>query len=473
MTTEDPFGPNAPLAQDPVARRRWLRLIIALIVLNALVLAGILAWRYLRPERVEIEPHEPPSVTTTTTGSSEVAGPTAAGPSEDGESADGATVNDAPVGEPTPAIPREPVTFLVMGSDTRENLPEDLGITDELAGHRADVIMIAAYDGERVRILSLPRDLQVAIQGSTRKLNSAYSIDGPNPQLLFETVVNETGIDIDYYIELDFAGFAGIVDGLGGVELNFPYPARDLKSHLDVEAGLQLVDGKTALAYARSRQYQEQRDGTWVSVDADDLGRIGRQQSLIFAMLAAAKRLSVFDMFSVSRVIRAVGRHLLIDSRLSDRQLVEFVLEARKLDREDIEIVALPVFERREDDVSYLVANGEAAEAVYRSFREDPTDPADGVALDEPVRLRVLNGNGGSGEATRWRTRLDSEGFVVVDVDDAGSFDFEDTVVTVRADGLEIGVMIVDALGFGEVKPGTVDEGLDAVVVIGADALGR
>ena len=114
-------------------------------------------------------------------------------------------------------------------------------------------------------------------------------------------MVDETGIDIDYYIELDFAGFAGIVDGLGGVELNFPYPARDLKSHLNVDAGVQLVDGRTALAYARSRQYQENREGTWVSVDASDLGRIGRQQSLIFAMLAAAKRLSVFDMFSVSR----------------------------------------------------------------------------------------------------------------------------------------------------------------------------
>ena len=473
MTTEDPFDPNAPLYQESEARRRWLRLIIALVVLNALVLAGILAWRYLRPERVAIEPPEPRPVATTTAGSSEPGGPSAAVPSDRGESAVGVSGDDAPAGEPPPAA-REPVTFLVMGSDTRENLPEDLGITDVLDGHRADVIMIATYDGERVRLLSLPRDLQVGVLGRTRKLNAAYSIDGPNPQLLFETVVNETGIDIDYYIELDFYGFAGIVDGLGGVELNFPYPARDLKSHLNVDAGLQLVDGKTALAYARSRQYQEYRDGTWVSVDANDLGRIGRQQSLVFAMLAAAKRLSIFDMFSVSRVLRAVGQHLRVDSRLGDRQLVEFVLEARRLDREDIEIVALPVVERREDDVLYLVADGDAAEAVYRSFREDLADSSADVPLTAPVRLRVLNGNGGSGEAGRWRARLDGEAaFMVVDVDDAGSFDFRDTVVMVRADDLEVGAMIVDALGFGEVKPGTVDEGLDAVVVIGADALGR
>ena len=472
MTTEDPFGPDAPLSQESVARRRWLRLIIALIVINALVLGGTLAWRYLRPERVDIERPEPGPVTTTMADRSDPDSPPVTSPTGGEPPAD--VPGDAP---PVTAVPpvmlEEPVTFLVMGSDTRENLPEDLGITDELGGHRADVIMIASYDGQRVRLLSLPRDLQVGIQGRVRKLNAAYSIDGPNPQLLFDTVVDETGIDIDYYIELDFAGFAGIVDGLGGVELNFPYPARDLKSHLNVDAGVQLVDGRTALAYARSRQYQENREGTWVSVDASDLGRIGRQQSLIFAMLAAAKRLSVFDMFSVSRVLRAVGQHLRVDSRLSDRQLVEFVLDARKLDREDIEIVSLPVVERREDDVEYLVADMEAAEAVYRSFRGDLTDSPDEVPLAGPARLRVLNGNGGSGEAGRWRERLDNEGFMVVETDDAGSFEFEDTVVTVRADDLEIGVMIVDTLGFGEVTPGTVDEGLDAVIVIGADALGR
>ena len=472
MTTEDPLGQNTPPYQESVARRRWLRLIIALVVLNALVLAGILVWRYLSPERVEIEVPEQEPATVTTVGRSDPDAASAPGPASGGESPQDSSGDGLPAVEPTPATLREPVTFLVMGSDTRENLPEELGITDELSGHRADVIMIATYDGERVRLLSLPRDLQVGIEGRTRKLNAAYSIDGPNPQLLFETVVNETGIDIDYYIELDFAGFAGIVDGLGGVELNFPYAARDFKSHLNVEAGLQLVDGKTALAYARSRQYQEYRDGTWVSVDADDLGRIRRQQSLIFAMLSAAKRLSAFDMFSVSRVLRAIGQHLRVDSRLSDRQLVEFVLEARNLDSEDIEIVALPVVERREDDVSYLVADRDAAEEVYRSFRADMTDSSDSLPPLE-TRLRVLNGNGGSGEAGRWRAILDQDGFTVVDVDDAGSFDFEDTVVTVRADDLDTGLMIVDALGFGMVKPGSVDEGLDAVVVIGADALGR
>jgi len=123
--------------------------------------------------------------------------------------------------------------------------------------------------------------------------------------------------------------------------------------------------------------------------------------------------------------------------------------------------------------LSALVAARDSAYDVYGSFRCDLGGSPGGPPRSEPAGLRILIGSGGSGEADRWRIELEGGGFVVVDVDDAGCFDFENTVVTVRAGDLETGVMIVDALGFGEVTAGTLDEGLDAVVVIGADALGR
>ena len=463
MTTEDPLNQTAPAYQQSTARRRWLRLIIALVVVNALVLMGILAWGYFSPGRVDIDPPEPSPVTTTPIED----------PSSGGSSPGGSSPEVSSPGDPSTAEPTEKVTFLVMGSDSREDLPEELGVTDDLPGYRADAIMIATLDGGRVRLLSLPRDLKVEIEGTPRKLNAAYSIEGPNPQLLFETVVKETGIDIDYYIELDFFGFAGIVDGLGGVEFTFPYPARDLKSFLNVEAGRQHLDGKTALAYARSRQYEEYHDGAWVKVDASDLGRIGRQQSLLFAMLSAAKRLSVFDVFSVSRILRAVGQHIRVDSRLSNRQLVDFILEARSLGREDIEIVALPVIESWEDGIAYLVADEDAAEAVYRSFRNGNTDSTGEQPSSDSIMVKVLNGNGKSGQANKWSNRLNGSGFSVVQVDDAAFFGFEDTVVTVRPGDYDKGLKVVDALGFGHVEPGSVGAGFDAVVIIGADALGR
>ena len=172
-----------------------------------------------------------------------------------------------PVPEPEEGASLPPVTFLVMGSDSRADLPEDFGVTDKVAGRRADVIMIVTLDGGQARVLSLPRDLKVEIEGyGTDKLNAAYAYGGP--ALMVSTVSEVTGVDIHHYLEMDFFGFASIVDDLGGVEISFPYPARDLKSFLEVGAGRQHLDGKTALAYARSPSIRgvagrDLGDGRW------------------------------------------------------------------------------------------------------------------------------------------------------------------------------------------------------------------
>ena len=465
MATDDSISQPEPAPQPSTSRRRWLRFIIGLIVVNALVLVGILVWSYPRFERVDIiDPETPPATRPSTE---------TLGGGDGGLTGGGLSGEETPGEEPLGAEPFDGVTFLVMGSDTREDLPTDLGVTDDVAGRRADLVMVVTLDGDSVRLLSLPRDLKVEIEGTSRKLNAAYAIDGPNPQLLYDTVEKETGIDIDYYLELDFFGFASVIDVLGGVEITFPYRARDLKSHLNIEAGSQRLDGKTALAYARSRQYQEYRDGAWVSVDVNDLGRIRRQQSLLFAMLAAFKDLSVFDVNEFLGLLRAAEQHIRIDSRLSERRLIDLVLGIRGLDRENIEAVALPVTETVEDGVYYLLADQPAAIDVIASFLGVAAESAGEPSDYEPPALRVLNGNGGSNQAAQWKAFLEDEGFEVRAPADAAFQDFAITIVTVRPGELETGLEIVDALGFGQVEAGSVEDGLDAVVIIGADALGR
>ena len=469
MTTDDSGTLPTSAPEPSTLQRRWLRLIIGLIAVNLVVLAGILIWNYPRFGRVEIVDPDPPPATN--------APVVASGGEGDfsGEApAAGEALTEAPsTGAGAESGGLEPVTFLVMGSDSREDLPSELGVTDRVAGQRADVIMIASLEGGRIRLLSLPRDLRVEIGGIHHKLNAAYAIEGPNPQLLYDTVEAETGIDLDYYVELDFAGFAAIVDELGGVDVTFPYPARDLKSHLNVGAGVRHLDGATALAYARSRQYEENRDGEWVLVDGSDLGRIGRQQSLLFTMLDALKNTSILDLDQILGVMGALERHIRIDARLSVLKVVELVSEVRNLNREDIEVLSLPVLETTVDGVYYLVAKQPEAGEVYRAFA---APVAAGVPEGEtavPMVIKVLNGNGADGQATKWSEELRNSGFMVLQVDDAALFSFDSTVVTVRPDDFEKGERIIDALGFGRVEPGTLNQGLDAVVVIGADALGR
>ncbi len=467
MTTNDPTSPASPAPETSNVRRRWMRLIIGLIVVNVLVLAGILVLWYPRFDRVEIVDSDTHTAAATSLPDSDGTEGAAAEPSDaDQQNGSGSSL-------PSEAPPLERLTFLVMGSDSRENLPQELGIHDQVAGQRADVIMIVAIEEGFVRVLSLPRDLRVEIEGAPHKLNAAYAIGGPNPQLLYDTVERETGINLDYYVELDFAGFAAIVDELGGVDITFPYPARDLKSFLDVEAGRRHLDGRTALAYARSRQYEEYRDGEWIAVEANDLGRISRQQSLLFSMLSAFKDLSLFDVNRMLGVLGALERHIRIDSRLSDIKMIELVAGARSLSRESIDVATLPVREVSENGVYYLVADPPGAEEVYQAFRDGAVrqvvDPVGGG----PILLKVLNGNGGNGQATKWSEHLRQSGFTISQVDDAGVFNFPETVITVHPDDYDTGKMIVEALGFGRVEPGPVHEGLDAVVTIGADALGR
>jgi len=365
----------------------------------------------------------------------------------------------------------EPVTFLVIGGDTRQGLPEELGISDWLEGNRADVVMLATLDNGKARLLSLPRDLRVRLdRHGTQKLNAALSIGGAD--LLIEKVEEITGVQIDHYLEMDFYGYVGIVDALGGVNITFAYPARDLKSGLSVDAGVQLLDGKEALAYARSRGYQELRNGRWVSVDAHDLGRIRRQQSLVLAMLESAKRWTM--LFDLGDVIRAAGNHLVIDSGLTANRLVELAWEARSLNRESIEIFSLPLYEESVDGIYYLDMLQPEAEEMLAVFRGEVTGTVgEPFNLTEGFRLQVLNGNGGNQQASLWADWLEGQAPLSgpISVGDAGVYDFVDTVVRVRPQDHEIGQKMVDILGFGMVEAGSVDERFDAVVILGADAL--
>lgn len=209
---------------------------------------------------------------------------------------------------PPAAMPA--TTFLVIGSDSREDLPAGL-VNDRTPGQRADVIMLITLEGEQVRVLSIPRDLQVEIEGyGTNKVNAAFAFGGSS--LMVSAVSQEFDIPVNHYLEVDFFGFASIVDELGGVDISFPYRARDRKSFLDVPAGTETLDGEQALAYARSRNYQELRGSGWVTVDGSDLGRIRRQQTLLFAMLASLRRPTII--FDALDVVRAAGRHLTLDA---------------------------------------------------------------------------------------------------------------------------------------------------------------
>jgi LCP family protein required for cell wall assembly len=262
-----------------------------------------------------------------------------------------------------------PDTVLIVGSDSRENLPDDLeGSFGDFGGSRADVIILAHASGTRLQMLSLPRDLKVSLPGrGADKINAAYAYGGPD--LLVETIESDLGIPIAGYLEVEFGGFASIVDAVGGVELTFEAPTRDLKSGLRVdETGTQVVDGATALAYVRSRSTQQLSGGEWQSVDGGDIQRTARQREVLAGIVDGLTTPSV--VIRSPLVVSAVASSMRVDQDTHVWDLA--LLGLRFKTASGIESMVLPVTGSTEGGVSYVVRTSEAEAAVAAFVAGDP-----------------------------------------------------------------------------------------------------
>ncbi|GLW09804.1 LytTR family transcriptional regulator [Microtetraspora sp. NBRC 13810] len=147
--------------------------------------------------------------------------------------------------------------WLLVGSDSRKGLTgaeRKRLATGNAAGQRTDTMMLLHIPdgGDQPTLVSLPRDSYVSIPGKGRnKLNAAYAFGGP--KLLVRTVETVTDIRIDNYMEIGFAGFVGIVDAVGGVNICVKQNIKDRKAGINLKKGCQDMDGGTALGYVRTR----------------------------------------------------------------------------------------------------------------------------------------------------------------------------------------------------------------------------
>ena len=151
-------------------------------------------------------------------------------------------------------------TWLMVGSDSRQGLTheqqEALATGGDTGNGRTDTILVvhmpALGSGTPTTMVSIPRDSYVPIPGYGRdKINAAFSIGGA--PLLAQTVEQATGLRIDHYAEIGFGGFAGLVDGLGGVTVCPTAPIDDPLAGINLAAGCQKLQGRDALGYVRSR----------------------------------------------------------------------------------------------------------------------------------------------------------------------------------------------------------------------------
>ncbi|MFD7700518.1 LCP family protein [Streptomyces caelestis] len=247
-----------------------------------------------------------------------------------------------------PPLPTGSLNILVLGSDSRsgeEN--QELGGGDS-GGARSDTAMVVHLDAGRTAatVVSIPRDTLVDRPscpledgGSTRAasgvmFNSAYEVGGP--VCAVKTVESLTDVRMDHYVEIDFAGFARLVDALGGVTVTTEEDIDDDRSHLTLDAGTHHLDGTDALALARTR---------YDIGDGSDLGRIGLQHQLVKALL---EQVADEDLLSgptrLYRIADTVTGSLTTDTGLDSLgELTRLAQSLRDLPADGVTTLTMPV----------------------------------------------------------------------------------------------------------------------------------
>lgn len=147
--------------------------------------------------------------------------------------------------------------WLLVGSDSRAGLSrsqENEFATGAAAGQRTDTMMVMHLGSGKPTMVSLPRDSYVPIPGhGQNKLNASFALGGP--KLLVRTVQDVTGLRIDHYMQINFAGFVDVVDALGGVHICNHEHLVDPKAGLNLPAGCHNLTGRQALGFVRTRHF--------------------------------------------------------------------------------------------------------------------------------------------------------------------------------------------------------------------------
>jgi LCP family protein required for cell wall assembly len=266
---------------------------------------------------------------------------------------------DARPDAPTPAVEAgdDPVTFLLVGSDTREGTAEG-----EDPGARSDAIMIARFSGDRkhAQLVSIPRDSWVDIPGHGKnKINASYAFGGPS--LLIQTVEQLTQVRIDHYVAIDFDGIIQVTDDLGGVDVVVAETTRN--GPYTFEAGVNHLDGEKARWYLAQRY----------RLAGGDFDRVKRQQQYLRAMFGKLFSSNTFkNPGRLDGALRAVTSAVSVDDTLGNGDLVKLAISMRDVTPADVGYFTAPILGTgMEGPASVVYLDDVTGERMWAYLRND------------------------------------------------------------------------------------------------------
>jgi len=344
----------------------------------------------------------------------------------------------------------KPFNLLIVGSDTRADLEDakNFGGATAPGGQRSDVILIVRVDPatHRAAMLSIPRDTVVQIAGGGRnKINAAF-VNGPGQ--LVKTIEQNFGVQINHYLLVNFDGFQGIVNAIGGIKMNFPFPSRDAFSGLKINTtGCIRLGGAQALALARSRHFMYLQNGRWITADgfAPDIGRIRRQHIFLEQLARTAISKGLTNPIRANAFVGAVVHDITKDSALKITDVVRLANLFRSFNPSAMPAYTLPTGNANDAALgSIQVIKLPDAQRVVNQFLGRP-DTTNVAASDNPAvpavpgvagtSVQVLNGTSHAGIARQTATSLQAAGFHTGLVGDAPAANPGATRIVYAPDG--------------------------------------
>jgi len=317
---------------------------------------------------------------------------------------------------------------LLVGSDSRTGtapgFAQSNNPADQVVGQRSDTVILAhlAKGHQKATLVSLPRDSWVTIPAYTDdkgvahpahkdKLNAAFSLGGA--PLLVSTVQELTGIHIDHYAEIDFEGFLNMVNALGGVDVCLTKPAHDVMTGINLPAGHDHLNGVQALAFVRQRY----------GLALGDIDRIKRQQQFLASMMRKVESAGTLgNPLKLNAFLDALTKSITVDKGMSVGDMAKLALKLKGLSTGNVVLTTLPLSGfGKEDGQDVDVVDDAKATALFDALKTDapagsPTTGAGSAAATVPVssvHLRVFNGAGVQGLASKAASDLTKLGFVV------------------------------------------------------------
>lgn len=339
--------------------------------------------------------------------------------------------------------PEDPFYVLLLGTDTSEARQK----MDKYQGSfRSDSIMLTRVDPQekKASIVSIPRDTLVDLgEHGSGKVNAARAYGGPT--LAVQTVSALAGVPISHYAEIDFDGFAEIVDAIGGIEVNVPIEINDSRAGGHLKAGKQTLNGKQALILCRTRH-------SYDNYGAGDIYRAANQRLVLSAI---ANKLLSSDVMTIASSIESLAGSVSTD--MGVEEIISIAQSMRGLDSsKDIYTAVMPTTSQYINNGWYEVVNETDWQAMITRMDigespalKDDVDKATGtilasagngassenaVIVDTTATIRLRNGSGTDGVCQDALSILEKMGYssANVDVGNANNFEYANTLVVYK-----------------------------------------